>query len=204
MISICGLKKTNIYILYLLKLTQALRGTEFESHLRLLEIFSFGTCSDYKKEESTLPALSPKMLVKLRQLSIVTLSHQTKKVPYTALLEELSISNVRELEDLIIDTMYAGILEGKLDQAKGFLNVKQAMARDVRMDDVRHMVLKLRALQERMGSLNSALTTGMDSVVQSRMEEENTRSVVAKQVSEMKMEGSKHSNKVKQQQKVNI
>ena len=59
------------------------------------------------------------MLVKLRQLSIVSLAHAQKKVPYATLQHALGISNVRELEDMIIDTIYAGILEGRLDQHKG-------------------------------------------------------------------------------------
>jgi COP9 signalosome complex subunit 7 len=150
-------------------------------------------------EENTLPPLSPKMLVKLRQLSIVSLSHQSKKVPYTVLLSELSLSNVRELEDLIIDTMYAGILEGKLDQANGFLNVKQAMSRDVRVEDVREMIMKLHALQSRMASLNSVFSSGMETVIQSRGEEEMTRTELLKQVALLKLEGSKQTNKAKQQ-----
>ena len=42
------------------------------------------------------------MVVKLRQLSIVSLAHKSKRVTYAALQEELDISNVRELEDLVI------------------------------------------------------------------------------------------------------
>jgi hypothetical protein len=59
------------------------------------------------------------MVVKLRQLSLVSLAHGAKKVPYATLQAQLGVSNVRELEDLIIDTVYAGILEGRLDQHKG-------------------------------------------------------------------------------------
>ena len=63
--------------------------------------------------------LSKKMTIKLRQLSLVSLAHASKKVPYEQLQLALGITNVRELEDLIIDTIYAGILEGRLDQHNG-------------------------------------------------------------------------------------
>ena len=59
------------------------------------------------------------MMIKLRQLSLVSLAHASKKVSYEELQLALGITNVRELEDLIIDTIYAGILEGRLDQLNG-------------------------------------------------------------------------------------
>ena len=58
------------------------------------------------------------MTAKLRMLTIVSLAHRSKKVSYASLQSELGISNVRELEDLIIDTIYSGLLEGRLDQHK--------------------------------------------------------------------------------------
>ena len=41
-----------------------------------------------------------------------------QSIPYSTLLRELDIaaSNVRELEDLIIEAIYAGIIQAKLDQ----------------------------------------------------------------------------------------
>ena len=41
-----------------------------------------------------------------------------QSIPYSTLLKELDIaaSNVRELEDLIIEAIYAGIIQAKLDQ----------------------------------------------------------------------------------------
>lgn len=113
---------------------QALRGTEFEPHLKLLELFAYGTYSDYAAAPTSFPELSKKMIVKLRMLSIVSLAHLSKKVPYADLLAELGVGNVRDLEDLIIDTIYAGLLDGRLNQAKEILNVRSAVrcpARDI-------------------------------------------------------------------------
>jgi len=35
---------------------------------------------------------------------------------YSMLLQSLSLENVRQLEDLIIDAIYCGIITGRLDQ----------------------------------------------------------------------------------------
>ena len=60
---------------------QALRGTEFEPHLKLLELFAYGTHGDHASADpAAYPELSKKMVVKLRMLTIVTLVHRSKKV----------------------------------------------------------------------------------------------------------------------------
>jgi COP9 signalosome complex subunit 7 len=45
-------------------------------------------------------------------------------IPYDTLQEKLDINNVRDLEDLIIDCIYQGLLTGKLDQRKSILSVR--------------------------------------------------------------------------------
>lgn len=44
-------------------------------------------------------------------------------IPYKLLQEKLDVSNVRELEDLIIDSIYQGLLTGRLNQAKAEVQV---------------------------------------------------------------------------------
>lgn len=60
---------------------------------------------------------------KLRMLSVVSLAHASKVVPYATMKEALGMDNVRHLEDLIFDTMYSGLLQGKLDQRQEVLKV---------------------------------------------------------------------------------
>lgn len=48
------------------------------------------------------------MQKKLQHLTIVTLAIKNKCIPYEVLLEELEINNVRHLEDVIIEAIYAG------------------------------------------------------------------------------------------------
>jgi COP9 signalosome complex subunit 7 len=52
-------------------------------------------------------------------------------LPYSDLQKALDISNVRELEDLIIDAIYLDLLKGKLDQKEEQLEVSYTMGRDL-------------------------------------------------------------------------
>lgn len=48
------------------------------------------------------------MQKKLQHLTIVSLAIKSKSIPYAILLNELEIDNVRHLEDIIIEAIYAG------------------------------------------------------------------------------------------------
>ncbi len=56
------------------------------------------------------------------------------------LQKELEISEVRELEDVIIDAIYQGIIQGKLDQKSKHLHVEFAMGRDLKPDSLDYML----------------------------------------------------------------
>ena len=58
-------------------------------------------------------------------LSVVSLAHANKVVPYSTMKAALGMDNVRHLEDLIFDTMYSGLLQGKLDQRQEVLKVSE-------------------------------------------------------------------------------
>jgi len=165
---------------------QALRHGEFAPYLRLLELFAYGTYSQYAAEPGAYPELNKKMAFKLRQLSIVTLAHRSKKVSYGALQAELGIANVRELEDLVIDTTYAGILDGRLDQAKAVFNVRSAMTRDVRPEEVGGMIAKLAAWSASMQGVLVALEGSMATVAATRKAEEEKREAVQEGIEEAK------------------
>ena len=132
-----------------MKAVQDLRATEFASHYSRLELFAYGTYQQYQDsiqlDVGCVSELSDKMVTKLRQLSIVTLGQSSKIISYETLRSNLGIQNVREIEDLVLDTIYAGLLDGKLDQAKGVLNIKSCVSRDVRLHDIDGMIAKLSA-----------------------------------------------------------
>jgi COP9 signalosome complex subunit 7 len=47
------------------------------------------------------------------------------------LLKQLQIDNIRQLEDTIIDVIYAGLLGGKMHHHEGILHVDWVAGRDV-------------------------------------------------------------------------
>jgi COP9 signalosome complex subunit 7 len=121
-----------------------LKGTEHSASLELLRLFAHGTWSDYKNNEEMLPALEPQQSLKLKQLTVMTLAESSKVLPYDLLMQQLDISNVRELEDLLInDCMYTGIVRGKLDQRRRCFEVQFAAGRDLRPGQLDNMIATL-------------------------------------------------------------
>jgi COP9 signalosome complex subunit 7 len=113
-----------------------------QDHLPLLstlELFAYGTLADYESQRSRFITLSPLARRKLQLLSLASLAIHARILPYGLLLEQLRIESVRELEDLIIDGIYAQVIRGKLDQLNSRLNVEYAIARDVNSTAFQHM-----------------------------------------------------------------
>ncbi|KAJ1254367.1 hypothetical protein BS78_02G282500 [Paspalum vaginatum] len=118
-----------------------LAGTQYASSLDVLRLFAYGTLKDYKSNSGSLPALLPDQVRKLKQLSVLTLAESTKILPYDQLMQELDVSNVRELEDFLInECMYSGIVRGKLDQLRRCFEVQFAAGRDLTPDQLNNMI----------------------------------------------------------------
>lgn len=103
----------------------------------------------------------------------VSLQSTLQSIPYSTLQAELDIRDLRELEDLIIEAIYAGIIQAKLDQKNAkvcvcvldfeflvisfmvqFINMSERffhmqlevecfIGRDIKMDSVPIMIQKL-------------------------------------------------------------
>ncbi|EPE24576.1 hypothetical protein GLAREA_08428 [Glarea lozoyensis ATCC 20868] len=89
-------------------------STEYVNHLTLLQIFSYGTYTSYTSTPG-LPTLNDAQLLKLRQLSFLTLARNSADLSYSNLLTSLGMSTPRELEDLVISAIYAGLVSATLD-----------------------------------------------------------------------------------------
>jgi len=115
------------------KNVQALKGSSEDKTFQALELFAYGTYADYKKEANKYPKFNTKQISKLKQLSIVTLAGQstTKILYYKTLQQQLDIKTVRELEDLMIDCIYSGLIIGRLDQRQGLLEIRYCRGRDI-------------------------------------------------------------------------
>lgn len=105
---------------------QALASSpEYASYLPLLGIFSYGTYASYRERAAAggLPELVPAQQLKLRQLSLLTLAKGSSSsndatpptLTYQSLISNLVLSNSRELEELVISTIYAGLIDAQLD-----------------------------------------------------------------------------------------
>ncbi|XP_058794619.1 COP9 signalosome complex subunit 7b [Phymastichus coffea] len=113
-----------------------LKDGPHDNYWRTLNLFAYGTYKEYLENKNQLLDLTPAQKKKLQHLTIVTLATKSKCIPYSILLEELDIKNVRDLEDLIIEAIYADIIHGKLDQKNSQLEVDYAgLGRDVRSAD---------------------------------------------------------------------
>ncbi|XP_023006627.1 COP9 signalosome complex subunit 7-like isoform X2 [Cucurbita maxima] len=121
-----------------------LEGTEHSVYLDLLRLFAYGTWSDYKSNSSRLPELGSDQALKLKQLTVLTLAETNKVLAYDQLMQELDVTNVRELEDFLInECMYAGIVRGKLDQLRRCFEVQFAAGRDLRPGQLGGMIRTL-------------------------------------------------------------
>ena len=115
-----------------------------KNHYHLLELFAHGTYKDYISDESKFPSnLSPLILKKLKMLSVVTMGSANKNLEYDVLMKSLDLNDVRELEDLLIECIYAGIIVGRLDQQKSQLKIERVAGRDPSDLDIANMCEKL-------------------------------------------------------------
>lgn len=133
---------------------QELANGPHSSYLNLLDLFAFGTYASYHNNKAKFPLLTPAMITKLRHLTIVSLATKTKCIPYSTLLKELDMRNLRELEDLIIEVIYADVVRGKLDQKNNQLEVDYTIGRDIRPEDINTVI---KVLQEWCTSCETVL-----------------------------------------------
>lgn len=106
------------------------------TYINTLHLFAYGTYKEYLSNKNNFLELSANQKKKLQHLTMATLATQSKCIPYARLLEELNVNNVRDLEDLIIEAIYADIVNGKLDQKNSLLEVDNAIGRDIKPGDI--------------------------------------------------------------------
>jgi len=115
-------------------------------------------------------------------------------------MKALDISNVRELEDLIIDAIYLDLLQGKLDQKEEQLEVTYTMGRDLEPGKLEQVLAALKdwygvlsvesitAYRIRRASTTSAVLTTLDNkigaiaaevLVQKQMQQEHDHKLQA-------------------------
>jgi COP9 signalosome complex subunit 7 len=136
--------------------------------------------------KAQLPALTAAQQTKLKKLSVVTLASQSKSLAYDVLMRELEaraapthtrrparrqptlpravqVSSVREVENLLIECIYDGLLQGKLNQLAKQLEVHCCIGRDLDPSEVSEMCATLSKWHENsselLGCLGDKLTS---------------------------------------------
>ncbi|EJT98888.1 hypothetical protein DACRYDRAFT_82679 [Dacryopinax primogenitus] len=137
---------------------------QFASSYHLLELFAYHTYGDYKAKPMDYPPLSPAQLTKIKHLSLVSLAATSRILPYAQLLQYLDLSSIRELEDLVIDAIYANVVRGKLDQKEQRFEVEYTMGRDVPPEQMGKLLESLQLWSQRTTQVLSALDNRITSI----------------------------------------
>lgn len=132
---------------------------ETECWLRLLRLFAYGVYADYVSDAATLPPLTAAMRSKLRSLTLISMAEKTKRIAYHTLLQELGMTSRRELEDLIIDVIYAKAVTGKMDQKNDWLEVESTIGRDIKPEQLDAVASVLTAWCENCDNVLSSIET---------------------------------------------
>ncbi|KAH7321362.1 hypothetical protein B0I35DRAFT_408320 [Stachybotrys elegans] len=137
---------------------------EYLPYLTLLQIFSYGTYQTYLQTPN-LPALSDAQAAKLRQLSLLSLASDRSNLTYQALQKSLDVTSTRQVEDLVISAIYAGLLHATLDPARQTVEVTSiAPLRDLTPGSIPTMVSALQNWEKRCTSTLGDIETQIQSI----------------------------------------
>lgn len=153
--------------------------------MEALQIFAYGSYSQWKTNKK-LPKLSPEQLKKLKQLTLVSLASSSKVLTYDHMLAELEIKNTRELEDLIIESIYLGLLNGKMDARAKVLEVSSAMGRDLAPGKLGEMINVLTNWTANSESLLLGIEEQVRAIAELREQKKKRADEIAKTVESLK------------------
>nr|XP_009503828.1 PREDICTED: COP9 signalosome complex subunit 7b isoform X2 [Phalacrocorax carbo] len=117
---------------------------------------------------------------------LLELTNVQECIPYSVLLKDLDMRNLRELEDLIIEAVYTDIIQGKLDQRNQVLEVDFCIGRDIQKKDISNIV---KTLQEWCDGCEAVLIGIEQQVLRANQYKENhhrTQQQVEMEVSNIK------------------
>ncbi|KJY01796.1 COP9 signalosome subunit 7 (CsnG) like protein [Zymoseptoria brevis] len=144
---------------------QSLAGNEqYGGFHTLLQIFSWGTWTDYKTTQN-LPPLADSQALKLRLLSLLTLAARNSDTPssssilsYQSLCTHLELTSPVELEQLVTTALYSDLIKGTLNPSDQTINITSvAPLRDIAPGSVQNMVAELTAWSGRCDSVLKSL-----------------------------------------------
>ncbi|KAI9500651.1 COP9 signalosome complex subunit 7b [Coemansia spiralis] len=124
------------------KLEELAQTEEYSSILRQVEIFCYGTLSDYNAD-AALPQLTPLQTEKLKHLTLISLASNAKVLEYDIAKKELGFDDDQKVEDLVINSTYKKLISARLDQQRRIIEVNYVIGRDVRREDLEDIYNKL-------------------------------------------------------------
>ena len=137
------------------------RALTSDPRIELLNLFAFGTYDDYKDAKKGLyPELVDMQLFKLKQLSFVSLcasSDKRSSWPLQDIAQRLDLSSIDAAEELIVATIYAGLISGQIDQRANTFELAWVTARDLRSTE-------LSVLSESLGKWAGDVKSALSSV----------------------------------------
>lgn len=183
------LNSSNIYVFSELLCIPSIQNLRNDDTIKLystLELFAYGKYEDYMRNTSSFLELSPVQIKKLRQLSILSAAASNRIISYDVLKRVTGVTTIRELEDLIIDTIYAGVLQGKLNQKEQLLRVHDFVARDVKPSDVDALLDYLNNFDRHITNLMTSFENGKQVIRHSRAVAAKESTALQDQVDKLK------------------
>ncbi|VDL59119.1 unnamed protein product [Hymenolepis diminuta] len=173
--------------------------------INLLDLFCYGSYGDHKG--APIPPLSDLQIRKLRLLTILSACEYRHNISYDDLLKSLELTSLRELEDLIIELIYADAIVGKLNQQKRVLLIESAIGRDFKQDDLPKVKSDLdswcnrvnNSLKELADNLNTASTCKAEYLATKSAESASTNNNAAQVIEIMEVDtgvGDEESNSI--------
>lgn len=130
-------------------------GPEGEKIVKTLDLFSYGTYRGYMQDTSIFLPLTDAQIFKLRQLTVLSIVQafalqKNRIIPYQEFQQALDLSTGRQVEEVLVSCIYAGVLGARLCQKTNSLKLDPTRVfgtRDVSPTQVPHMVEQLQAMR---------------------------------------------------------
>lgn len=123
----------------------------------LLELFAYGIYEEYLTTKVELPVLTDAMILKLRELTLVSVATQHRCIPVDEAMRILHIDSISDMEAVFISALYTGIIQGRWDAQANVLDIISFRNRDVHPEELESICAKLQCWIEQCAGLSGTL-----------------------------------------------
>eukprot|EP00825_Cyclidium_porcatum_P027552 TRINITY_DN2966_c0_g1_i7.p1 TRINITY_DN2966_c0_g1~~TRINITY_DN2966_c0_g1_i7.p1 ORF type:complete len:166 (+),score=19.78 TRINITY_DN2966_c0_g1_i7:138-635(+) len=97
----------------------------------LLQLFAYHNYKYWLAHKQQYPQLNQQQIKKLKLLSLIDLCSKDKAVSYNAIKQELDIENDKDVESIVIESIYSGIITAKISQEERVIRISHCISRDI-------------------------------------------------------------------------